>query len=206
MEQLTLIGKQESALIRSCDGRVRYKLAHLRSLYVLCHDTPEEFSEKFNLDIEAVNRAIREGGWEVLRGKYNEGDVNALLRATREKLQDLYENEIAQFDLQTFQERQQVEALLQHRARFGDLFMHDPITGDVKLDVYGQPIPLPLPNTPGRTHAKIKSFELLEGLTRCLAAIKHEESVRTGSNPELLAEEKKEQDSIDEEVFGKRGT
>lgn len=205
MEELTLIGKQESTLVRSADGQIRFKLAHLRSLYVLSNYTAEEFAEKFNLDIDALNRAIRDGGWEGIRAKYSDGDTSQLLQATRDQLQTQYENELAQFELLTFQEQQQIERLRMHRARFGDLFLHDQITGDLKLDAYGQPIPLPLPNSPGKIHAKTKTFELLQGLTQCLAAAKELGAARAPvKTPEAIEKARQEELDIDAEVFGKR--
>lgn len=192
-------------MIRSCDGLVRYKLAHLRSLYVLATDTPQEFAEKFNLDIISLCKAIQDGKWETQRSQYSEGDIKTLLSATRQQLQSLYENEIVQFELLTFQEKQQQEKLLRHRAQYGDLFVHDPVTGDLKLDHYNQPIPLQLPNTHVKVNIKNKVFELLEGLTRVLSAVKEAESRETVKSPTLLDKTEKDEAAMDEEVFGKRG-
>lgn len=200
-----LTNLEESTLMRACDGNATWKLSTLRSLYVLSSNTPEEFAARFNLNVAALNRAITDGRWETLREEYRAGNMEPLREATRQRLQAMYVNTVNQLELLEFQENQQLEQLQRHRAQFGDLYLHDEVTGDVKKDVFGQPITIPLIQSPGRE--KMKS-QIIANLQGCVVSLKMLSELESKKNPQadptLLEASRQKNDEIDEEIFGKR--
>lgn len=149
-----------SNVIKSLDGKVEYSVDFVRDRFMKSPDNLEQLATEMNLPVEVVKHHAMLGpiSWMQLK---QETLAKRLQHFANLDTEDLLETHSALEDghfLTLAQLKMTQQFLKKYLDRYGHLWKVDE-TGEISLDPYGMPIPLPIPNSP-------KHFMALEGYLR----------------------------------------
>ena len=137
-------------------------------MYVTSKEDARQFALRYDLSVSQVRKAIEEGEWDKERFDNIREAKKKLYSRIDKQVEIQAELELKLQALEIIKIEQQVDFLMEHYAKYGDLFVRNPKTGIVELTLKGQPKVLDIPTSVQDVLKRKNMTELMQGYKKIL--------------------------------------